>query len=184
VAALRVLALVVQASPAPEPFFTNDAEGMVRVFLFFGSIVLGSIGAIYKVMYGPHRERVDRIADDLDRVGAKINGLSNDGVSMAERVRSLETGAQMSRDEMSRIHVQLGALQSDVRQMIDESHDIKVDIISAVTDSKRDLTAQITESVRQQAERDSRISQRIMRLETIAEMRGIMPRDPTQQEGV
>jgi hypothetical protein len=60
---------------------------------------------------------------------------------------------------------------------------MKVEIIGAINDAKREHAQQLSDATKQQAERDSRISQRIMRLETIAEIKGHLQRDSGQQEG-
>jgi hypothetical protein len=171
--------LVVLAWQTATPFFTNDLAGWMKV----AGLGVALIGSIYKLMTGPVQRSVEKVTNDVDGIGAKVNGLETRESGALERIRASEHATGTLREELNRMHHDMGELKAEVRRSIDENHDMKIDIIGAINDAKREHAAQLGDATKAQAERDSRISQRIMRLETIAEIRGFLPRDAAHQEG-
>ena len=156
--AVSPLAWLVLLAQAGEPLFSNDPAGVVRALGLIGGALIVALGAsltfIYKILHGPAQRALEDVKDDLDGVGQKVSGLETRESGAMERLRAQEHASATLREELNRMHQDYGELKAEVRRGIDESHEMRVDIIGAIGDSKRELTAQITRAMEAQAERD------------------------------
>lgn len=135
------------------------AESMVRPFL---PQTLGEwltvLGVVVGGIFAAHRYS-QALTKQIDGVGSRVTSLEHSGTDREARVRKLEAAALV--DQQDRIHLHERVTEMETRQDKIEEHldNVKVDIISHIAEVKALVN-----------DRANRQSERLVRLETIADI--------------
>lgn len=138
------LAGFVQAQPTARPILTDDTVGWVRLVLVMGGIGGAAVYAIFKVMYGPNRERVETVARDVDGVGKRAGALELKSERHEGILTTLQADNRAAVEDRERLHKLLGELSAEIRQFLSTSFENKAEILGNINTSRRETSEQIT----------------------------------------
>ena len=167
-----------------QPFFANDMWGLLKVLLVVvAPVVAGVLAGIWKILRGPLQEADRQLTEEIrrvdDAVRRDIRGLGDRVTEAEERASALAADVATLKSEQSAaatdrhaIHGEIGEMKQAIRYFTAASIETKAEIISAINEARREHATALGAETQRQAEHDSRLAQRVMRAETLLEVRG------------
>lgn len=137
------------------PFYTNDVEGVVKL--------LGTFLAVAATIYGIIKARVTSDVTtrrDIDGVGGRVKSLESSRTSQDTRLGALERAMAESRQRDDAIVSRVGAVEESTRS-------VEL-LIRSAQDTLRVQVQEIKDAVTGE---QAKLRERVVRLETISELR-------------
>jgi len=141
--------------PGNEPFFTNNVEGWLKL--------LGFVGAIAATVWATLKARVAQdinLRRDIDGVGGRASTLESDRTAHATKLQALESAAHESRTTIAALSGRISGVE-EAQRSIEK-------IVREGSDNIAQKVAEIRDAVTGE---QARMRERIVRLETISELR-------------
>lgn len=130
--------------PPVRPILSDDIVGWVRAVVLLGSIGGACVYAIFKVMYGPNRDRIEQAARDTDGVGKRAGVLELKAERHEAILTTLQANDRAAVEDRERLHKDLGALSAEIRNFLSTSFENKADILGNINTARRETSDQIT----------------------------------------
>lgn len=105
------------------PFFTNDWVGILKLISVFGGLAFTIWLAFWKTLQAPFRAEISKVADDLNKVGDRVNVVEKTQERHDERMDRVERDSDKLKQQHEFLMKELGRLESDVRASIEESRE-------------------------------------------------------------
>lgn len=158
---VRALATIVMQAAEPGPFFTADAEGLMKLLLFAGAIVGGLYALWYKAHIVPVRHEIrdlagrlagwtdpnspDRLArhSDVNGLGERVDRVEGSDAKHSARLDIVEGTVRDHSRDMAHVAEQLGRTLTWVEQCGRDTQTMKEEIIGFASERFDKLTGQI-----------------------------------------
>ena len=172
-----------------QPFFANDMWGLLKVLLVVvAPVVAGVLAGIWKILRGPLQEADRQLLEEIRRVddamrrdtrglGDRVAEAEEHVSALAADVSALQSEQALSTADRITIRGEIGELKRAVHSLTAAGVETRTEIITALNEARREHAAALGAATQRQAEHDSRMAQRVMRVETLLETSGVPGRE-------
>ena len=122
----------------PEPFFSNNVEGFLKVLTMAGGIV----AAIWTFMW---RMLNSKQVQDINAVGTRVNTLHTEQTALLTQVTEIRRAQDKQEITVSALETENTELRTEFRNMKDHNERMRNDILNAFATHSKNIADQIHE---------------------------------------